>query len=219
MIDLYLRRIGFVNPTIVERVNEEGKIERLESRGLDIASVVAFWRKCFGMSLYEILFEKITLHCTSKDYNAMNQRNTVQSKNVKELFAENDVELVVDDEWFKDHEIKNEEAEQANRILANACNKFSERTEKYERQIKQLRIENKELRKTISENGNEIYSFSEKDLQTRIEKERETAVFNFIKRIRFDLGRLYGIDSQLNEITLADVMEDIRNIYKEVYKK
>lgn len=100
MIDLYLRRIGLVNPTIVERVNKEGKAERLESRGLDIASLVAFWRKCFGGFLYE----KIVLHCTSKDYNSIGQCNAAQSKNVKELFAENDVECIVDDEWFKGKE-------------------------------------------------------------------------------------------------------------------
>ena len=46
MADLYLERIGFINPTIVKRDNN-GKIERLESVGLDIVSLVAFWRKCF----------------------------------------------------------------------------------------------------------------------------------------------------------------------------
>ena len=44
MADLYLERIGLINPTIVKRDNN-GKIERLESRGLDIASLVAFWKK------------------------------------------------------------------------------------------------------------------------------------------------------------------------------
>ena len=43
MTDLYLERIGFINPTIVKRDNN-GKIERLESVGLDMASLVAFWR-------------------------------------------------------------------------------------------------------------------------------------------------------------------------------
>lgn len=68
MADLYLERIGLVNPTIVERDNN-GKIERLESRGLDMASLVAFWRKCFDLD--GLLFEKIILHCKSKDFNAM----------------------------------------------------------------------------------------------------------------------------------------------------
>lgn len=85
--------------------------------------------------------------------------------------------------------------------------------------IKQLRAENKELRKTITEKGEEVFLFTEKDLQARIKKERETAVFNFINRIRFDLGQTYGIDRQLNELTLEDIMENIKGIYKEVYKK
>ena len=216
MTDLYLERIGFMNPTIVKRDNN-GKIERLESRGLDIASLVAFWRRCFDLN--GLLFEKITLHCKSKDFNAMGQRTLATCRSVRELLAEQSVECVIDDEWFENHETKNEEVEQANRVLTNACNKFVKRAENYENQIKQLRTENKELRKTITEKGEEAFLFTEKDLQARIKKERETAVFNFINRVRFDLGQTYGIDSQLNELTLEDIMENIRDVYKEAYKK
>ena len=216
MADLYLERIGLVNPTIVKRDNN-GKIERLESVGLDMASLVAFWRRCFDLN--EHLFEKITLHCKSKDFNAMGQRTLATVRSVRELLAEQGVECVIDDEWFKNHQVKNEEAEQADRVLTNACNKFAKRAENYENQIKQLRAENKELRKTITEKGEEVFLFTEKDLQARIKKERETAVFNFINRIRFDLGQTYGIDRQLNELTLEDIMENIKSIYKEVYKK
>lgn len=216
MTDLYLERIGLVNPTIVKRDNN-GKIERLESVGLDMASLVAFWRRCFDLN--GLLFEKITLHCKSKDFNAMGQRALATVRSVRELLAEQGVECVIDDEWFKDHQVKNEEAEQADRVLTNACNKFAKRAENYENQIKQLRAENKELRKTITEKGEEVFLFTEKDLQARIKKERETAVFNFINRIRFDLGQTYGIDRQLNELTLEDIMENIKSIYKEVYKK
>lgn len=216
MADLYLERIGLVNPTIVERDNN-GKIERLESRGLDMASLVAFWRRCFDLNGH--LFEKITLHCKSKDFNAMGGRAMAQCRSVRELLSEQGVECVIDDEWFKNHEVKNEEVEQADRVLTNACNKFAKRAENYENQIKQLRAENKELRKTITEKGEEVFLFTEKDLQARIKKERETAVFNFINRIRFDLGQTYGIDRQLNELTLEDIMENIKSIYKEVYKK
>ena len=180
MTDLYLERIGLINPTIVERDNN-GKIERVESVGLDIASLVAFWRRCFDLN--GLLFEKITLHCKSKDFNAMGQRTLVTVRSVRELLAEQDVECVIDDEWFKNHEVKNEEAEQADRVLTNACNKFAKRAENYENQIKQLGAENKELRKTITEKGEEVFLFTEKDLQARIKKERETAVFNFINRI------------------------------------
>ena len=216
MADLYLERIGLAKPTIVERDNN-GEIERLESVGLDIASLVAFWRRCFDLN--GLLFEKITLHCKSKDFNAMGQRTLATCRSVRELLAEQSVECVIDDEWFENHETKNEEVEQADRVLTNACNKFVKRAENYENQIKQLRTENKELRKTITEKGEEVFLFTEKDLQTRIKKEREAAVFNFINRVRFDLGQTYGIDSQLNELTLEDIMENIRNVYKEVYKK
>ena len=216
MTDLYLERIGFVNPTIVKRDNN-GKIERLESVGLDMASLVAFWRRCFDLN--GLLFEKITLHCKSKDFNAMGGRTLATVRSVRELLAEQGVECVIDDEWFENHETKNEETEQADRVLTNACNKFAKRAENYENQIKQLRAENKELRKTITEKGEEVFLFTEKDLQARIKKERETAVFNFINRIRFDLGQTYGIDRQLNELTLEDIMENIKSIYKEVYKK
>lgn len=211
MTDLYLERIGFINPTIVKRDNN-GKIERLESRGLDVVSLVAFWRRCFDLN--EHLFEKITLHCKSKDFNAMGQRTLATVRSVRELLAEQGVECVIDDEWFKNHEVKNEEVEQADRVLTNVCNKFAKRAENYENQIKQLRAENKELRKTITEKGEEVFLFTEKDLQTRIKKEREAAVFNFINRVRFDLGQTYGTDSQLNELTLEDIMENIRGIYK-----
>ena len=216
MADLYLERIGLARPTIVKRDNN-GKIERLESVGLDMASLVAFWRRCFDLD--GLLFEKITLHCKSKDFNAMGQRTLATVRSVRELLAEQGVECVIDDEWFENHETKNEEAEQADRVLTNACNKFAKRAENYENQIKQLRAENKELRKTITEKGEEVSLFTEKDLQARIKKERETAVFNFINRIRFDLGQTYGIDRQLNELTLENIMENIRNVYKEVYKK
>lgn len=216
MTDLYLERIGFINPTIVERDNN-GKIERLESVGLDIVSLVAFWRKCFDLD--GLLFEKITLHCKSKDFNAIGRRPIPQCLSVRELLAEQGVEFVIDDEWFKNHEVKNEEIEQADRVLTNACNQFAKRAENYENQIKQLRAENKELRRTITEKDEEVFLFTEKDLQARIKKERETAVFNFINRVRFDLGQTYGIDRQLNELTLEDIMENIKSIYKEVYKK
>ena len=216
MADLYLERIGLARPTIVERDNN-GEIERLESIGLDIASLVAFWRRCFDLD--GLFFEKIILHCKSKDFNAIGGRTLATVRSVRELLAEQGVECVIDDEWFKNHQVKNEEAEQADRVLTNACNKFAKRAENYENQIKQLRTENKELRKMITEKGEEVFLFTEKDLQARIKKERETAVFNFINRVRFDLGQTYGIDRQLNELTLEDIMENIRNVYKEVYKK
>ena len=101
MTDLYLERIGLVNPTIVERDNN-GKIERLESVGLDIVSLVAFWRKCFDLD--GLLFEKITLHCKSKDFTAIGRRPIPQCLSVRELLAEQGVECEIDDEWFKGKE-------------------------------------------------------------------------------------------------------------------
>ncbi len=105
MTNLYLERIGLIRPTIVKR-NNNGEIERLESIGLDIASLVAFWRKCFDLN--EPLFEKIILHCKSKDFNAMGQRTLATRRSVRELLAEQGVECVIDDEWFENREVKSE---------------------------------------------------------------------------------------------------------------
>lgn len=192
MTDLYLERIGLVNPTIVKRDNN-GKIERLESVGLDMASLVAFWRRCFDLN--GLLFEKITLHCKSKDFNAMGQRTLATVRSVRELLSEQGVECVIDDEWFKGKE----ENDYKQRLIAAE--------ERYDTLIK-TSVE-------ALEKKNERI----KELQTGNEKGQEIAVFNFINRIRFDLGQTYGIDRQLNELTLEDIMENIESIYKEVYKK
>lgn len=106
MADLYLERIGLARPTIVKRDND-GEIERLESTGLDIASLVAFWRRCFDLN--GLLFEKITLHCKSKDFNAMGQRTLATCRSVRELLAEQGVECVIDNEWFENRKVKNEQ--------------------------------------------------------------------------------------------------------------
>lgn len=117
MADLYLERIGLARPTIVLR-NNDGEIERLESRGLDIASLVAFWRRCFDLN--GLLFEKITLHCKSKDFNAIGRRTLTMCRSVKEIFAEQDVECIIDDEWFKNREVKNAVKEFAEKLKAKA---------------------------------------------------------------------------------------------------
>lgn len=117
MADLYLERIGLARPTIVERDNN-GEIERLESIGLDIANLVAFWRRCFDLD--GLFFEKITLHCKSKDFNAMGGRTLATVRSVRELLAEQGVECVIDDEWFKDREVKNAVEEFAEKLKAKA---------------------------------------------------------------------------------------------------
>lgn len=117
MADLYLERIGLARPTIVERDNN-GEIERLESIGLDIASLVAFWRRCFDLD--GLLFEKIILHCKSKDFNAIGGRTLAACRSVREIFAEQGVECVIDDEWFKNREVKNAVEEFAEKLKAKA---------------------------------------------------------------------------------------------------
>ena len=126
MADLYLESIGLINPTIVERDNN-GKIERLESRGLDMASLVAFWRRCFDLN--GLLFEKITLHCKLKDFNAMGGRTLATCRSVRELLAEQGVECVVDDEWFKgkeDHcyELKDKTEQLKQNITKNKSKRY-----------------------------------------------------------------------------------------------
>ena len=149
MTDLYLERIGFIKPTIVERDNN-GEIERLESIGLDMASLVAFWRRCFDLN--GILFEKITLHCKSKDFNAMGGRQLSTCRNVRELLAEQGVECVVDDEWFKGKE-KNDckqrliaSEERYEQLQKTSC----EAVEKKNKRIEELQTENEKLKATLA---------------------------------------------------------------------
>ena len=149
MADLYLERIGFINSTIVKRDNN-GKIERLESVGLDMASLVAFWRRCFDLN--GLLFEKITLHCKSKDFNAMGQRTLATVCSVRELLAEQDVECVIDDEWFKGKE----ENDYKRKLIAteeryDTLTKTSvEALEKKNERIKELQTENEKLKATLA---------------------------------------------------------------------
>lgn len=129
MTDLYLERIGLARPTIVKR-NNNGEIERLESIGLDIASLVAFWRRSFDLN--GLLFEKITLHCKSKDFNAMGQRTLATCRSVRELLAEQGVECVIDDEWFENREVKSEQFERNMKNVLeiekkNAVEEFAEK--------------------------------------------------------------------------------------------
>ena len=149
MTDLYLESIGLINPTIVKRDNN-GKIERLESVGLDIASLVAFWRRYFDLDGY--FFEKITLHCKSKDFNAISQRTLATCRNVKELLAEQGVECVIDDEWFKEKE----ENDYEQKLIAteeryDTLTKTSvEALEKKNERIKELQAENEKLKATLA---------------------------------------------------------------------
>lgn len=149
MTDLYLESIGLINPTIVERDNN-GKIERLESVGLDIVSLVAFWRKCFDLD--GLLFEKITLHCKSKDFNAIGRRPIPQCLSVRELLAEQGVEFVIDDEWFKGKE----ENDYKQKLIAteeryDTLTKTSvEALEKKNERIKELQTENEKLKATLA---------------------------------------------------------------------
>lgn len=149
MTDLYLESIGLINPTIVKRDNN-GKIERLESVGLDMASLVAFWRRCFDLN--GLLFEKITLHCKSKDFNAMSQRTLATCRNVKELLAEQGIECVIDDEWFKGKE----ENDYKQKLIAteeryDTLTKTSvEALEKKNERIKKLQTENEKLKATLA---------------------------------------------------------------------
>lgn len=149
MTDLYLESIGLINRTIVERDNN-GKIERLESIGLDMASLVAFWRRCFDLN--GLLFEKITLHCKSKDFNAMGGKTLATCRSVRELLAEQGVECVIDDEWFKGKEENNYKQ----KLIAleeryDTLTKTSvEALEKKNERIKELQAKNEKLKATLA---------------------------------------------------------------------
>ena len=84
------------------------------------------------MILDGLLFEKITLHCKSKDFNAIGRRPIPQCLSVRELLAEQDVECVIDDEWFKNHEVKNDQFERNMKNVLeiekkNAVKEFAEK--------------------------------------------------------------------------------------------
>lgn len=149
MTDLYLESIGLINPTIVKRDNN-GKIERLESVGLDIVSLVAFWRKCFDLD--GLLFERITLHCKSKDFNAIGRRPIPQCLSVRELLAEQGVECVIDDEWFKGKEANDYKQKLiATEERYDTLTKTSvEALEKKNERIKELQTENEKLKATLA---------------------------------------------------------------------
>lgn len=95
--DLYLEKIGLNNPTVVKRINRNGELERLESRGLRICDTVEFWKRCFNI----IWGEKIILHCSTKDYRSMSSKVFPTCSSVMELFEQAGV-TCVEDKHFKE---------------------------------------------------------------------------------------------------------------------
>lgn len=184
MADLYLERIGLARPTIVERDNN-GEIERLESIGLDIASLVAFWRRCFDLG--GLLFEKIILHCKSKDFNAIGGRTLATVRSVRELLAEQGVECVIDDEWFKERDkelnARNEkqaelEAEIERLKADNEALKIW--NDAYTEENEKLKIYNDKLCQGIYWGNGEHFSIS-------IEKAKQNAVKEFVDKLQKEL--------------------------------
>lgn len=149
MIDLYLKSIGLFNPTVVE-YNNNGEMERLESRRLGMYDLVEFWRIGFGLHLK--FGEKITLHCSSKNYNVMRNRTASNSSSVIELLALQGVKCVVDDEWFKgkeENDYKQRLAaseERYDQLQKTSC----EAVEKKNETIKELQAENEKLKATLA---------------------------------------------------------------------
>ena len=184
MADLYLERIGLARPTIVERDNN-GEIERLESVGLDIASLVVFWRRCFDLD--GLLFEKIILHCKSKDFNAMGGRTLAACHSVRELLAEQGVECVIDDEWFKERDEK-----------LKACN---EKQTELEAEIERLKADNEALKiwnDAYTEENEKLKIYNDKLCQgiywgngehfsISIEKAKQNAVKEFVDKLQKEL--------------------------------
>ena len=218
MTDLYLESIGLINPTIVERDNN-GKIERFESRGLDMASLVAFWRRCFDLN--GVLFEKITLHCKSKDFNAMGGRAMAPCRSVRELLAEQGVECVVDDEWFKGKEEKDykqkliateERYDTLTKTSVEALEKKNERLEKSQTEIEILKLQNKKLAEAFDSLDKEYDSLKlELDLAQACHKEK-CAEFN---KLCFDYAKLQ-VKNEKFEQNMKNVLEiEKKNAVKE----
>ena len=98
------------------------------------------------------LFEKITLHCKSKDFNAMGRRTLATCRSVRELLAEQGVECVIDDEWFKGKEENDYKQELiATEERYDTLAKTSvEVLEKKSKRIKELQTENEKLKATLA---------------------------------------------------------------------
>ena len=102
MADLYLVRYGFINPTIV-LYNNDGRIERLETRRLSVEETVSIWRRGFDIPNNK----EIVLHCTKKEFNAISGHVQIEGvRSVKELLKEQGVECLADDIplFFKEYE-------------------------------------------------------------------------------------------------------------------
>lgn len=222
MADLYLERIGFVNPTIVERDNN-GKIERLESRGLDMASLVAFWRKCFDLD--GLLFEKITLHCKSKDFNAMGGRTLATVRSVRELLAEQGVECVIDDEWFKGKEENDykqkfitteERCDMLAKTSVEALEKKNEKLKESQAEIEILKLQNKKLAEAFDSLDKKYDSLKlELELAQACHKEK-CAEFN---KLCFDYAKLQ-VKNEKFEQNMKNVLEiEKKNAVKEFAEK
>lgn len=222
MTDLYLESIGLINPTIVKRDNN-GKIERLESVGLDIVSLVAFWRKCFDLD--GLLFEKITLHCKSKDFNAIGRRPIPQCLSVRELLAEQGVECVIDDEWFKGKEendykqklIATEERyDTLTKTSVEALEKKNEKLKESQAEIEILKLQNKKLAEAFDSLDKKYDSLRlELELAQACHKEK-CAEFD---KLCFDYAKLQ-VKNEKFEQNMKNVLEiEKKNAVKEFAEK
>ena len=221
-MDLKLISIGLEEPTVVEcEIND--KIERVESRGLDIASLVAFWRKCFDLD--GLLFEKITLHCKSKAFNAMGQRTLATVRSVRELLAEQGVECVIDDEWFKGKEendykqkfITTEERyDTLTKTSVEALEKKNEKFKETQAEIEILKLQNKKLAEAFDSFDKKYDSLKlELELAQACHKEK-CAEFN---KLCFDYAKLQ-VKNEKFEQNMKNVLEiEKKNAAKEFAEK
>lgn len=219
MADLYLERIGLTNQTIVERDNN-GKIERLESVGLDMASLVAFWRRCFDLD--ELFFEKITLHCKSKDFNAMGGRVMAQCRSVRELLAEHGVECVVDDEWFKNREVKNEAVILTPKERGKELKVYNEKQVELEAEIERLKADNEALTMWNNVSAETIQKLSEtnkrlaSNMKSVLEIEKKNAVKEFAEKLKKKLFDFFQKNEELDcKISLGSLYVDVIGVEAE----
>ena len=84
---LYLRCIGLTRPTIVERKNYKGEIEKVQTVNLSIEDLVKVWRKCFLIFPPEIIF----LHMKPIDYECCSKKALSNSYSVIELLEQEGV--------------------------------------------------------------------------------------------------------------------------------
>ena len=155
-----------------------------------------------------LLFEKITLHCKLKDFNAMGQRTLATCCSVRELLAEQGVKCVIDDEWFKNHEVKNEE-------------KLEAEIERVKAEIERVKADNEALTMWDNASAETIQKLSEtnkrlaSNMKSVLEIEKKNAVKEFAEKLKKQIANtMYCRDGYVDYDDTIDVIDELLKEYE-----